>query len=66
MESQELPANCAVAVDFPWVSPEIMHPIESLGLPPPPKSNIDTKNDGFLVFKMYLRLQIWRYFGYPC
>ena len=30
--------------------------------PPPPKSNVDTTNDGF---EMYLRLQIWRHFGYP-
>ena len=28
----------------------------------PPECNIDTKNDG--PWKMYLRLQTWRHFGY--
>ena len=31
-------------------------------IPPPWKSDIDTKNDGF---KTNLRLQIWRHFGHP-
>ena len=30
----------------------------------PPKSHMNIKNWWF--FKMYLRLQIWRHFGYPC